>query len=97
MRYKISGKQIDIAVAGRFDFRMHDEFRKAYEVDVERGGSFVVDLGRTEYIDSSALGMLLMLHDRAKQSGAAVSVRNCGESVRRVLEIARLDKVMESR
>ena len=88
------GKQVNIAVSGRFDFRVHDDFRKAYENAPERGGSYVVDLGATEYIDSSALGMLLMLNDRARESGVKLEVRNCAEGVRRVLQIANLHKIM---
>ena len=85
---------MNIAVRGRFDFRVHNDFRKAYETTPERGGCYVVDLGATEYIDSSALGMLLMLHDRARDHGVGLEVRNCAHGVRRVLQIANLDKIM---
>ncbi len=89
--------QVDIKVHGRFDFRQHEAFRSAYAPAPEPGGCYVVDLGHTEYIDSSALGMLLMLHDRARQIGATVRVCNCATAVRRVLEIANLDKIIELR
>jgi len=50
---------LTISVNGRFDFSAHQDFRNAYE----RGGltprQYVVDLQDTDYIDSSALGMLL--------------------------------------
>ena len=91
------GSQIDIKVHGRFDFRQHDAFRQAYAPAPGAGGCYLVDLGNTEYIDSSALGMLLMLHDRANQAGATVSVCNCAAAVRRVLEIANIDKIIEVR
>ena len=52
---------LTISVNGRFDFSAHQDFRNAYE----RGGltprQYVVDLQDTDYIDSSALGMLLLL------------------------------------
>ena len=89
------GAQIDIKVHGRFDHLQHEAFRKASTVVPASGGRYVVDLGHTEYIDSSALGMLLLLHDRANRAGATVSVCNCAAGVRRVLEIANLDKLFE--
>lgn len=94
-RREEDGTQVSIAVNGRFDFRTHDDFRKAWQGTPERGGRYVVDLGAADYIDSSALGMLLMLHDHARASGVEVEVRNCAEGVRRVLQIASLDKLMK--
>ena len=82
---------------GRFDFRLHNEFREASAQTIETGGSYVVDLGRTEYIDSSALGMLLILRDRARKSGSTVCVCNCSEAVRRALEMSNLHKIIDIR
>ncbi|NQD58450.1 STAS domain-containing protein, partial [Pseudomonas sp. CM25] len=56
------GKKLTIKIKGRFDFGKHQEFRKAYE-RISKPDSVVVDLSDATYIDSSALGMLLMLRD----------------------------------
>ncbi|PNB40594.1 anti-anti-sigma factor [Pseudomonas sp. FW305-17] len=57
------GKKLTIKVKGRFDFGKHQEFRDAYERRQPRPDSVVVDLKDTTYLDSSALGMLLLLRD----------------------------------
>ena len=52
-----------------------------------------VDLGNVAYLDSSALGMLLMLRDKAKSSGKTVCLANARGSVRQVLDIANFGKL----
>ena len=81
----VANGRIVIHVEGRFDFNCHQEFRRAYE----GAGAFreyVVDLMGTEYVDSSALGMLLVLREFA--AGAPVHVANSRPAVRRILHIA---------
>ncbi|MBI4754330.1 MAG: STAS domain-containing protein [Betaproteobacteria bacterium] len=84
-----------IRLNGRFDFSAHREFRSAVD-EVLRGRSvsqIEVDLGKVAYLDSSALGMLLMLRDKARGNNCAVALANCGGSVRQVLEIANFSKL----
>ena len=50
------------------------------------------DLGNVAYLDSSALGMLLMLRDKAKSSGKTVCLANA-RGVRQVLDIANFGKL----
>ena len=82
-------------VAGRVYFNSHRECRVA--VDRARripGTSEVaVDLCNVAYLDSSALGMLLMLRDKAKTSGKTVCLANAKGSVRQVLDIANFGKL----
>jgi anti-anti-sigma factor len=54
-----------------------------------------VDLAQVEYLDSSALGMLLMLRDKIKASNRRVSLINCRGPVKQVLEIANFSKLFE--
>lgn len=77
---------VTIHVTGRFDFSCHQEFRRAYEGQNEVE-EFLVDLSETEYIDSSALGMLLLLRERA-DGQRKVKIVNCRPAVRRILEVA---------
>ena len=72
-----------------------EEFREAVDTalqnkDVE---SVVIELGGVEYLDSSALGMLLMLRDRAIAAKKSLSLANPRGMVKQALEIARFDKL----
>ena len=57
-----------IGITGRFDFGARDQFMAFIEGGLPQTpfNCIRVDLGAVEYVDSSALGMLLMLRDRAK-------------------------------
>lgn len=84
-----------IVLQGRFDFTAHRAFKQAYESALTESTTteVKVDMASVDYLDSSALGMLLILRDRAKESSKAVSLTNCGGSVREVLRVANFDKL----
>lgn len=93
---KESGRA-DLKLSGRFDFNAHREFRSAYEpvmVDMEVK-SLNIDLAAVEYLDSSALGMLLMLRDKASAANKTLALANVRGAVKQVLEIANFGKLFK--
>ena len=83
-----------IQLQGRFDFNAHREFREVVDsalASAER--EIQVDLGGVDYLDSSALGMLLMLRDKAKAASREVSLARCTGAVKQVLDIANFGKL----
>ncbi len=83
-----------IMLNGRFDFNAHREFRETVDLAVkEAAGKIQVDLGGVDYLDSSALGMLLMLRDKAKGAGKEVLLANARGAVRQVIDIANFGKL----
>jgi len=53
----------------------------------------VIDLGGVDYLDSSALGMLLLLRERAESMGKTVSLTRMQGTVKQVLDVANFDKI----
>ena len=86
------GAPVTIVVTGRFDFAVGEEFRRAYSSHPP-ASSFVVDLARAEYLDSSALGMLLLLRRYAGDRPDSVRIVNASPDVRRILEIAKFERL----
>jgi anti-anti-sigma factor len=84
-----------VKLTGRFDFNAHRNFRTAYEsvIDDARVRVVSVDLANVDYLDSSALGMLLMLRDKAAAAGKSVSLANARGVVKQVLDIANFRKL----
>lgn len=87
------GKQLTIQVAGRFDFSAHQAFRDAYEAQTNSVSNYVVDLSGTSYLDSSALGMLLLLRDHAGGDNAKISIINCNQDVKKILSISNFEQL----
>ena len=87
-------RKLTISVKGRFDFTKHQEFRQSYEHEKELS-SVVVDLKDATYLDSSALGMLLLLRDHAGGDDSDVRVVNSSTDVRKILAISNFDKLFD--
>ncbi len=91
-----SGKVI-IKLVGRFDFNTHREFRAAYEPLVADSSvrSVSVDFAGVDYLDSSALGMLLMLRDKLGGANKEVALIGVRGNVKQVLDIANFGKLFQ--
>jgi len=86
-------KELIINIAGRFDFSAHQEFRDAYEEVEEKPQSYTIDMTSTTYLDSSALGMLLLLRDHAGGDNATIKIYNCNEDVRKILTVSNFGRL----
>lgn len=84
---------LHIEVSGRFDFGLHQQFRDATNLSDQGVKVIEVDLAKTEYMDSSALGMLLVLRDKVGDNKNSVRIKNARPEVRKILEIANFDKL----
>ncbi len=89
------GSKLTIAIKGRFDFAKHQEFRDAYEKLHTKPQSVVVDLKEATYLDSSALGMLLMLRDYAGGDESDIRVINCSLDVSKTLDISNFNQLFD--
>ncbi|MEJ5058256.1 MULTISPECIES: STAS domain-containing protein [unclassified Pseudomonas] len=87
------GQTLTISVKGRFDFAKHQEFRESYEN--KELAEVVVDLKDATYLDSSALGMLLLLRDHAGGENSDIRVVNSSSDVRKILAISNFDKLFD--
>ena len=98
METQISGgdSKVIIRLIGRFDFSSHREFRDTMSDALKAvgdGDELWVDLSGVEYLDSSALGMLLILRDKASNIRCEVILSNCKGAVKQVIEIANFNKL----
>jgi anti-anti-sigma factor len=96
-RLSDDGRILTIKIDGRFDFSTHQEFRDAYENWDREISSYVIDMSDTSYLDSSALGMLLLLRDYAGGDEASISIENCSSDVRRILTISNFEQLFTIR
>ncbi len=84
---------LQIAVSGRFDFGIHQQFRQSTDVASQQIKQIELDLSKTDYLDSSALGMLLVLRDKVGENKSAVKIKNAKPDVVKILQIANFDKL----
>jgi len=80
-----------ISITGRFDFSSHPEFRATF-AGLAPGVAVIVDFSATTYVDSAALGMLLLLRDRVGDA-RLIKLVNCKGQPDQVLRIANFHKI----
>lgn len=90
-----SGKDVTIAIEDRFDFSLHQLFRDSYADSNVSGTKFTLDLSKTSYMDSSALGMILLLKDHAEKISGSVTISKPSEPVAKILEIAQFNRLLK--
>ncbi len=90
---RVDSGVLHIKVSGKFDFGVHNEFREAVKLAETGPKQIEVDLAGTDYMDSSALGMLLVLRDKIGGDKSAIRIKNARAEVKKILEIANFDKL----
>jgi anti-anti-sigma factor len=87
-------KAFTIQVTGDFKFHLHKEMRAIREhVASQHFNTVVVDLTKSDYVDSSALGMLLLLKDSvSKFCNITIKLGN-SQHVYETLKVANFDKI----
>ncbi|MBF0107592.1 MAG: STAS domain-containing protein [Magnetococcales bacterium] len=91
---QIEGRIATLSLDERFNFEIHRDFRDAYS-KCKPNSAFVIDMKRVEYLDSSALGMLLLLREYAGADKADVRIINCKSMVERLLKVANFDRLFK--
>jgi anti-sigma B factor antagonist len=70
------------------------EVRQHVRSQLEQGrATVIVDLSRTEYVDSAGLGTLVLLNKEARAAGGCLVLAGLSEHVRDLLRLVRLDEV----
>ena len=92
---QIHDRSARIAMSGRFDFQVHRDFKDAYTPLLDNAAvhEIEVEMSKVDYLDSSALGMLMLLNERAMAANKSVALLNTSGVVSQVLEVANFSKI----
>jgi anti-anti-sigma factor len=93
----IVGDMATLRIEGRFDYKSQSVFRSGYEplLDQLAVHTICVDLSKIVYMDSSALGILMVLREKALLSGKEVRLGAPTKTARQILEIANFEKLFK--
>jgi anti-anti-sigma factor len=83
---------ITVALSGRFTFSDHTPFRDVLINQVElvgRNEKVTFDLSAVDFVDSAALGMLLLAREAAQRQMGSIVLRGATGQVQRMLEVSR--------
>ncbi|NOQ76199.1 MAG: STAS domain-containing protein [Methylococcaceae bacterium] len=89
-----SGKDIIVKLSGIFNYTLHAEFRHSYESHQDdKSYKFTLDFSDVSFIDSSSLGMLLLMHDFVGADfhnidNSKIKLIHCNDKIKSIMEIA---------
>jgi anti-anti-sigma factor len=80
-----------------FGFRSHKQFTEAYSQLLQETilQSITIDLSKINHMDSSALGMLLLLRERANEAGKSLLLVEPSEYADQVFNLTDFNSIFE--
>jgi len=91
------GTDFVIDLTGRFDFHTNRDFRECYLPALARNDikTIKLNMSRIDYLDCSALGMLLLLKEKSASVKKDIVIISVSVIVMKNLEIANLNKLFK--
>ena len=90
VKVETQGHEVHIKVFGQFTLKLRQQFRKAFASMPEQ--RYVLDLSQTSFLDSSAVGLILMLRDHAAENKKNVVIKGAQENLIEILTMVGFDK-----
>ena len=92
------GDTTTVHLKGRLTFKDHRAYRDLLTKMLEtKAKTYQLDLSGVEHIDSAGIGMLMISKQKAEAESGTVIVLSPPPAVRRVLEVAKIDEILEIR
>ena len=89
------GDLVTLILPCSFDVSHYEEFKSICERFKSDENRFEINFSETQYMDSSALGMLLLLREQVKGDKKRVRLINVSGTVLKILEIAQFSKLFK--
>jgi anti-anti-sigma factor len=89
---------LTISICETFKFPVQAQFRQAYESQLSDSiKNIIIDFSKTRYMDSSALGMLLILRDFVEEHTSMepeqIKFIRCSQEVKDILEVTHFERL----
>lgn len=94
-KIQVSGDSVELSLEGRFTFADHESFRLLIE-ELGTGTpprQCTIDLTAVSYLDSAAVGMLLLMRERFDRS--KIVLKGGSPSVKELIRIAKLGTLFD--
>lgn len=95
---RASNDSLEVSLSGQFTFSDNGKFRHIIEtVKSGRSKSVTIDFSGVDFVDSAALGMLLLLRDLCQERQIDVALQSPQGQVQRIFAISRFDQLFSVR
>ncbi len=89
-------EETSIRLPERFDYDYSRELLDIYPRIYAQAHNrrVVLDFSRVAYLDSSALGMLVLMHKKAREQGLDLNIRGVRDEAADILHMANIQKII---
>ena len=88
------GDNITLILAGDIDLEVTPEIKTQLSSQLEDAASLTIDASNISYLDSSGVSILVIAMQNSKQKQIVFSISNMSDEAMRVLQLAKLDKIL---
>jgi anti-anti-sigma factor len=86
----------EAVIEGMITFKDHNRFTEIMNViKTISGKKMIINLHKVDFIDSAAIGMLLIANDKGAENNVDVIIKGAHGKVKSVLEAASFDKLFK--
>jgi len=90
-----NGSTLTLALFGKFDYTCQQKFQSAYQEVTPTPARFILDALELQSMDSSALGMLLLLRNYAGGDESDVAIVNAKPDIIKLLETCKFNELFK--
>ncbi len=87
-----------LRLPSRFDYSYHRQFGEMYAPLLEKSEckELILDFSQVEYLDSSALGMMVLLQKKISgNNGCKIKIKGARGATEEILQMANMQKIFE--
>lgn len=89
VRNHVEETEMVIAIEGEFTFELYDSYTQALDaIKQDHIEQVVIDLGEVSFIDSSAMGLLLVTREECDEHGKALILSNPRGRVKDMIDVS---------
>ena len=85
---------IDLIIAGDIDLEVTPDIKTQLAGQLDGARGLTIDAANVSYLDSSGVSILIIAMQSCKQMGIPLSIAKISEEAVRVLQLAKLDKIL---
>lgn len=84
-----------VKLVGDLDVYSEEDFKEFIEEKIDANKELIFDLQDLDYLDSTGLGMFMLIYNKQKENGKSVKIINTKENIKKLFKITDLSDLFD--
>ena len=84
-----------VKLVGDLDVYSEEDFKEFIEEKIDSNKDIIFDLEDLDYLDSTGLGMFMLIYNKQKENGKSVKIINTKENIKKLFKITDLSDLFD--